>query len=79
MLWVALILEIVTDIWQWYIKKQIWLIATHITGTKNVEVDRELRVFSENKEWMIRPDIFRQITDIWEEPSIDLFASKVNH
>ena len=28
---------------------------------------------------MIRPDIFRKNTDIWGEPSIDLFASRLNH
>ena len=47
-------------------KKQIWLTAAHITGTQNVEADRE-------------PRIFRQITDIWGEPSIDLFVSRLNH
>ncbi|XP_068749289.1 uncharacterized protein [Montipora capricornis] len=66
------------DIWQWCIDKQIWLTAAHIPGTKNVEVDRESRVFSDNKEWMIRPDIFRKITDIWGDPFIDLFASRLN-
>ena len=58
---------IAKDIWQWCIDKQIWLTAAHIPGTKNVE------------EWMIRPDIFRKITDIWGDPSIDLFASRLNH
>ena len=53
---------IAKDIWQWCIDKQIWLTATHIPGTKNVEADRESRVFSDNKEWMIRPDIFRKIS-----------------
>ena len=56
----------------------MWLTAAHIPGTKNVEADRESRVFSDNKEWMIRPDIFRKITDIWGDPSIDLFASRLN-
>lgn len=28
---------------------------------------------------MIRSDIFQQITDLWEVPSIDLFASRLNH
>ena len=70
---------IAKDIWQWCIDKQIWLTAAHIPGTKNVEADRESHVFSDNKEWMIRPDIFRKITDIWGDPFIDLFASRLNH
>ena len=71
--------SIAKDIWQWCIERQIWLTAAHIPGTKNVEADRESRVFSGNKEWMIRPDVFQQITVIWGEPSIDLFASRLNH
>ena len=63
---------IAKDIWQWCIDKQIWLTAAYIPGTKNVAADRESRVFSDNKEWIIRPDIFQTITDIWGEPSIDL-------
>ena len=52
------------DIWQWCIEKQIWLTAAHIPVTKNAEADRESRVFSDIKEWMIRPDVFQQITVI---------------
>ena len=70
---------IAKDIWQRCIDKQIWLTAAHIPRIKNVEAERESRVFSDNKEWMIRPDIFQKITDIWGEPSIDLFASRLNH
>ena len=71
--------SIAKDIWQWCIEKQIWLTAAHIPGSKNVEANRESRVFLENKGWMVRPDIFLQITDIWGEPSTDLFASRLNH
>lgn len=28
---------------------------------------------------MIKPDIFRKITDIWGKPSVDLFAFRLNH
>ena len=71
--------SIAKDIWQWCIDKQAWLTAAYIPGTKNVEADRESRLFADNKEWMIRPDIFRKIADIWGEPSTDLFATRINH
>ena len=70
---------IARDIWQWCIDKQIWSAAAHIPSTKNVEADQESHVFSDNKEWMIRLDIFQKITDIWGAPSIDFFASRLNH
>ena len=63
-------ITIAKDIWHWCIDRQIWLTAAHIRGTKNVEADRESPVYTDNKEWMIRPDIFRKITDIWGNPSI---------
>ena len=71
--------SIAKDILQWCIDKQIWLTAAYIPGTKNVEAVRESRLFADNKEWMIRPDIFWKIADIWGEPSTDLFATRVNH
>lgn len=80
--WVVLILDNVTvykDIWLWCINKQTWLTAAHVPETKIVEVDRESRLFSENKEWMLGPDIFHHITAIWAKPSIDFFASRLNH
>ena len=70
---------IAKNIWQWCRDKQIWLTAAHIPGTKSVEADRESHVFSDNDEWMIRPDIFQKITDIWGAASIDLLASRLNH
>ena len=70
---------IAKDIWQWCIDKQIWLTAAHIPGTKNIAADRESRVFSDNKEWMIRPNIFWKIADILGDSSIDLFAFRLNH
>ena len=48
-------------------------------SSSSVEANQESRVFAGNKEWIIRPDIFRKNTDIWGEPSIDLFASRLNH
>ncbi|KAK2555768.1 hypothetical protein P5673_022349 [Acropora cervicornis] len=51
--WVVLILDNVTvlrskDIWLRCISKQIWLTAVHIPGTKNVEADRDSRLFWDN-------------------------------
>ena len=50
----------------------------YIPGKKNIQADEESRVFHDNKEWMLRPDTFQLLTKIWGEPSIDLFASRLN-
>lgn len=71
--------NVAKEILTWCMNKQIWLTAAHIPGRENVEADKESRVFSDNKEWMIRPDVFKRITETWGKPSIDLFASRMNH
>ena len=70
--------SVAKDIWLFCIVRNIWLSAAHIPGKKNILADTASRVFHDNKEWMLRPDIFQQITTIWGKPSIDLFASRLN-
>ena len=65
-------------IWLFCMKRKIWVSAAHIPGVKNVLADKESRVFQDNKEWMLRPDIFKEIENIWGRPSCDLFASRLN-
>ena len=59
-------------------ERNIWLSAAYIPGKENIHADRESRVFSDNKEWMLSAHLFQQITDIWGKPTIDLFASRLN-
>ena len=65
-------------IWSWCITKNIWLTATHIAGVDNVRADKQSRVFNVRTEWMLSRTVFSQITDLWEQPDIDLFASRIN-
>lgn len=67
------------EIWLWCMSKGIWLTSAHIPGRENIEADRESRYFSDNKEWMLRPDLFHRVMEIWGKPSIDLFASRMNN
>ena len=50
----------------------------YIPGKENIHADRESRVFSDNKEWMLSAHLFQHITDTLREPTIDLFASRLN-
>ena len=58
--------------------KDIWLTATYIPGSKNVEADAQSRSFYYNCEWSLNKQLFDEITEIWEVPDIDLFATKNN-
>ena len=67
------------QIWLWCIDNNIWVSAAHIPGSKNVEADRESRVFHDNTEWALSPDIFQCVCGKMFLPQIDLFASRLNH
>jgi len=49
-----------------------------LPGCENTEADTESRQFNDRTEWMLDPDIYKQITIKFGEPVIDLFASRLN-
>ena len=69
----------VRQLWLWCIEHNIWVSAVHIPGTENVEADRQSRVFDEHTEWSLSDSIFNQIRKNFFTPTIDLFASRLNH
>ncbi|XP_077989926.1 uncharacterized protein LOC144444386 [Glandiceps talaboti] len=70
--------NIVVKMWEWCIARQIWISATYLPGAENIEADTASRQFNDNIEWMLQPTIFNKIVDIWGNPDIDLFASRLN-
>ena len=41
--------------------------------------DKRSRIFKDNTEWMLNPQIFKNIVSRYGVPDIDLFASRLNH
>ena len=71
--------DIVKEIWEWAIKRGIWLTAGHIPGILNVEADEESRKNEIKTEWKLNVKTFNKILNHFNfEPSIDLFASRIN-
>lgn len=66
-------------IWSWALKNSNWLSATHCPGVSNVEADEASRLFNDSTEWTLRKDVFGKICQRFGQPSIDLFASRLNH
>ena len=54
----------------------IWLIVCHLPGVLNTEADQQSRVFNEQTEWRLKPDIFARILGKLSIP--DLFVSRLN-
>ena len=67
------------DIWDLAIKLDMFITATHIKGILNTAADTESRRIRTETEWMLCKDIFHKITNVYFEPSIDMFASRLNH
>lgn len=70
--------DICLDIWDWCIKNDAWITASHIPGKCNVLADTASRVFNDRHEWHLNDIIFQELCDIFGTPSIDLFASRLN-
>ena len=65
-------------IWSWAITKGIWLSASHISGSVNVDADNLSRNLNLNLEWMLSASTFQKIITVYGQPDIDLFVSRLN-
>ncbi|XP_062570047.1 uncharacterized protein LOC134232103, partial [Saccostrea cucullata] len=70
--------ELTKQFWEFCIKRNIWVTACHIAGVENVEADYLSRNFNPDMEWMLDPEIFDEITRLYGNCDIDLFASRYN-
>ena len=70
---------IARNIWLWCITRNIWISAAHIPGVLNVEADKKSRLFSDQTEWKLLPEVFREVTLRLGVPDMDLFATRLNY
>ena len=66
-------------IWQWCLSKNNWLSAAYLTSKENVVADKMSRLVHSNAEWSLKDEIYQSITNYYDTPVIDLFASRLNH
>lgn len=55
----------------------IWLTCLHIPGVSNL-AEEQLHKFQGELEWSLNSDMFSKICQLWVEPSIDIFATRLN-
>lgn len=65
-------------IWRWAELSNNWLTASYIPGKENTLADFRSRNFRDHLEWELNPIIFDQLCQLWGNPEIDLFASRIN-
>jgi len=71
--------QIAYDIWDWCVKNNTWLTATHIAGVENTKADKELRLSSDRTEWTLKREIFVQITTHWGTQKLTYLQLDLTH
>ena len=68
------------DVWAWCRQHNIYLVASHLSGDRNVLADAlSRRNHRHPTEWTLHNVVTRAIFQRWPTPHVDLFASEKNH
>ena len=70
--------NIAKQIWTWCYEGKNIITCVHLPGELNVEADRQSRSIHDNMEWHLDPELFKKVCKRWGEPTVDLFASRMN-
>ncbi|KAL7295514.1 hypothetical protein TKK_0011159 [Trichogramma kaykai] len=70
--------KIAQQIWQWCEARKIWIFASYIASSDNVDANRESRRLESNTEIELKGSAFETICKTFGEPIIDSFASRKN-
>ena len=57
----------------------MWVSAANISGTQNTEADSFSRNLNETIEWKLNTHLFKKISSMFGNPTLDHFVSRVNH
>ena len=71
--------RITKSIWEWAIKRRLWLSSALIPGRLNMEVDEESRKTELTTDWKLKRTIFHNMLEYFQyHAEIDLFESRLN-
>ena len=66
--------EITERNYAWTQSRGIVLSSEYVRGVNNVVADKESRDKNLDTEWMLAPNIFRRLCEVFYIPGVDLFA-----
>ncbi|CAH3179081.1 unnamed protein product, partial [Porites lobata] len=70
--------DMAIQIWEWCSQRNIWISASHIPGSINVEADKESRKINDSTEWSLSMIVYNRLVQLWGPFQVDLFASRLN-
>ena len=74
-----LLCSLALEMWSWCLRRNIWMVAEHLPGVKNLAADSESRTIKDRYNWMLNPQVFRKLNRVMGPLKIDLFASRLTH
>ena len=69
--------NVTTEIWEFCIKRRVYILATHIPGKENVIADLASREFQDSHEWMLSLEVFKYMVELFQILDI-MFAPRLN-
>ena len=69
---------IARSIWKFALERNNFLSSAHMPGKQNTLAYSKSRVFNDRTEWMLNPEVFQKLSQMWGPFEIDLFASRLN-
>ena len=66
--------QITLELWNWCIQRNIYLVAHHVPGKSNVLADQESRVFRDDTDWKLDPQVIKPFLS---QCRTDLFATRL--
>ena len=70
---------ITREIILWCKERNIWITACFIAGKDNIKADALSREFNYDLEWSLDDNTFDILCNVYGQPEIDLFASRLNN
>ena len=67
------------EIWEWCLRKEIWISAEYLPGREKLWADWESRHCRDLSGWKLRPDLFQALMKFHMNCKVDLFANYQNH
>ena len=68
-----------SEIWEFVLLHGSMITAQHIPGKLNTIADSESRIFKDNNNWKLCPQVFQGLKKMFPWIEMDLFADRLNH
>ena len=70
--------NVTTEIWEFFIKRGVYISAAHIPGKGNIIADLASREFQDSHEWMLSLEVFKYLVELFQIPDINMFTFRLN-